>query len=361
MPQPELSIIVPLLNEAAGLANLFATIDGQSQVRIELILCDGGSTDGTVEEARRLIETAPFPVRLASSPAGRGRQMNAGAAESRAETLLFLHADSALKAPLALRAAMDALVSAEASAGHHRFAGHFRLRFRRQQEMNSAAWYYYEWKARLHRPGCTHGDQGLLLRRKFFGEIGTFREDLPFMEDEHLAERIGATGQWLLLPDELETSARRFETEGLRERQTMNAIMMNLAAIGEQDLLGRIPGLYRNGHRGGRLRLHPLLQGISAHIHGLPAALRSRFWSRTGSYVRGNAWQLAFALDARRNHRRGVPVGEGETPALDFYDRHLDRLTDNRAGIGAATLLTRLWFSLSILHARFREKAATGK
>lgn len=346
---PELSIVVPTLNEANGLERLFATLSAQQRVRFELVIADGGSTDGTVERARELAATAPFASKVIESGRGRGRQMNAGAAAASGDTLLFLHADSIFPDPLSLRTALDAFAEAVATGGSDRIAGHFRLRFDRSGPAPSLPYYFYEWKARLHRPGCTHGDQGFLTRQRFFAEIGPFDESYPILEDVRLAEIIASRGRWLLLPAEIVTSARRFETEGLRERQTLNALLMNFTAIGWDPFLAELPRLYRSQDRSGRLLLGPVLRLIADLLRTLPRRERLRLWRGTGRYVRANAWQIPLFLDVRHHFRQGAPVGAGTTPRLNLHDRFFDRLTDNGAGHWATALLVWLWFRMSLL------------
>jgi len=346
---PELSLIVPTLNEAGRLQRLFATLAAQQEVRFELVMADGGSTDGTAERARELAAAAPFAVTVIEAERGRGRQMNAGAAAASGDMFLFLHADCTFPDPLALRSALDAFFDPVASGGGNRIAGHFRLRFDRGDPAPSLPYYFYEWKARLHRPGCTHGDQGFMLGRRFFAEVGPFHEAYPILEDVRLARRIADSGRWLLLPAEIVTSARRFETEGLRERQTLNALLMNFAAMGWDPFLAELPRLYRSQDRAGRLLLGPVFRLIADLLRPLPLRERLRLWRETGRYVRANAWQIPLFLDVRRHFRSAIPVGQGETPLLRLHDRLFDRLTDNTAGQWATALLVWLWFRLSLL------------
>lgn len=346
MNVPELSIIVPTLNEAEALPGLFSMLTAQRDVAFEVILSDGGSTDGTVERAGRLGEEAPFACTVLKGERGRARQLNAGAGTARGETLLFLHADSFLVDSLALRRSLDALSAVIADGGDEKVAGHFALRFDRRDESPSPAYRYYEFKARLDRPGCTHGDQGFMLLCAFFRNVGPFDESLPLLEDTRLAEKIRSEGRWLLLPAEIRTSARRFETEGLYERQLLNALIMNFAAIGWDAFFRAVPGIYRGQDGAGRLRLHPFLNAIRELLRPLPWRERCRLWYETGRFVRANAWQLALALDVRRNFRRGVPLEEMTNPALDLFDRWFDRLTDHPPGRLVATALVRCWFFL---------------
>jgi rSAM/selenodomain-associated transferase 2 len=343
----ELSVIIPVLNEAATLPGLFRTLAAQEETVMEVIVCDGGSTDGTLKLAQKLSPDMPFPVRLVTSLPGRGRQLNAGALASAGANLLFLHADSRFPDPLAFRQGLDLLAAAINKEGHDRVAGHFALCFDRKDAAPSWGYYHFECKARLDRPECTHGDQGFLLRRGFFDAVGPFGESLPMLAETRLAEAVRATGLWLLLPVEILTSDRRFETEGLRERQTLNAIITNFAAAGWDPFFRELPRLYDCQQATGRLDLVSILRKTDRLMAMLSRSDRCRLWYATGRYVRDNAWQLALARDTRRSFRRGIPVGAGELPTLDCYDRWLDRITDNPPGRIAAALLTWLWLRWS--------------
>ena len=85
---PSLSIIIPTLNEAEGIAAQLAGLSLLRQRGHEVIVADGGSDDGTEELAR------PMADAVIHAPRGRAAQMNAGAACARGEVLLFLHADT---------------------------------------------------------------------------------------------------------------------------------------------------------------------------------------------------------------------------------------------------------------------------
>lgn len=345
---PELSVVVPVLNETATLPALFASLGSQRDVALEVILSDGGSTDGTPDLAHLLAKTATFPVIVVSAPRGRGRQLNTGAASSHSKVLLFLHADSAFPDDHALRRALDTMDAAVTAHPSGRVAGHFALTFARTRPDASFAYYYFECKARLNRHGCIHGDQGMLLTRSYFKELTGFDESVPVNEDTLFAQTVSRTGAWVLLPASLLTSARRFETEGLLERQTLNAIIMNLAAQDRYDFLRSLPRAYPCHDRTRRLDLFPVLAAASRLIADLPLSERLSLWKKTGNYVRANAWQLAFAADCRRNFRKQLEPGDGSTPWLAFYDRRLDAITAKPPGRLTATVLTWLWFRLTL-------------
>lgn len=355
---PALSIVVPILNESSCLPGLFSMLERQRGVAFEVILSDGGSSDGSLDMVGQLSRQASFPSRVLQGEKGRGRQLNAGGAAAQGETLLFLHADSDFSDPRALEKGLAALLEAICRRGDDKVAGHFALRFRRQEEKPSLAYRYYEFKARLNRPGCTHGDQGLLLTRAHFDEVGPFDESLPLLEDTRLAEAIRRQGEWLLLPAEIGTSARRFEIEGLYERQLLNALIMNFAAIGWDAFFRDVSSIYRSQDRTRRLRLLPFLVTIRKLLRALSWRERFQLWYRTGRYVRGNAWQLALARDVRRNLRLGVSMEEMSTPVLGAFDRWFDRLTDHPPGRLAAAALVWVWFQLTLFRLGLKGSAA---
>ena len=134
--------------------------------------------------------------------------------------------------------------------------------------------------------------------------------------------------------------------------ETLNAILMNFAAMGWEPFFRKLPQLYRTQDRSRRLQLLPLFREINRLINSLTLQERLSLWQNTGAYVRRNAWQLAFYLDARRNFRQGLRPGGGTTPLLAFYDRCLNRLTDHPAGRLAAACLTSLWFRLTCLYVK---------
>jgi hypothetical protein len=275
--------------------------------------------------------------------------MNEGAAAALGSFLLFLHADSSFQDGSVLRKALDALVSAMEAAGHERVAGRFALRFRLLGGTSSLIFYYHESKARLGRGECIHGDQGFLLGRSFFRSVGLFEESAPVLEDTRFAERVRKAGQWILLPGEIFTSIRRFETEGLVEREILNALVMTLSAVGRGDILKEMPRIYPGQDRARRLRLFPFFRGIRELVSKLPLRERISFWNACGAYAVENSWQLALALDIRRNYRGGMPPGEGKLHCLERFDRRIRHVTRNRGLKLCAALLVWLWFHITLI------------
>lgn len=334
---PEISVIVPVLDEAETVRKLLLTIENQQNVAAEIILADGGSTDGTLAHAAALTPSLRVPVRIVTGRPGRGLQLNAGAAVATAPHLLFLHADSIFPSPLALRTALDTIFAASTE----RAAGRFRLIF--GDAPAHPGYHFYESKARLGRPWGIHGDQGFVLSRRFFDALGHFDANLPVLEDTLFAERVRQAGTWLLVDADLLTSARRFRSEGLKERQVLNAIIVNLGRLGWWEPLEEIGAMYRRQKDTGALDTGAVVAAVVRMLDQLPEDRRQRVWRETGRFVRDNAWQLAFALDARRQFRLGARAGGDAGVWLRRFDRYVEPLLRNDAAARLAEGLVKLW------------------
>lgn len=300
---------MPALDEAAVLPGLLQQLQAQRGLTLELIVVDGGSRDGTAELARAA------GARVIASPRGRARQLNAGAAQARADWLLFLHADSRLEDPGLLAGALAAL----RAAGDERRAGHFALRFHDGEPRHARFYAFLEAKSRLNRPGSIHGDQGLLIHRRFFAELGGYDERWPIMEDEVLAARVFAAGGWRLLPGTLGTSARRFEREGVGPRYALMALMMALWAAGDVGFFEEAPGLYRPPAEGQPLRLGPFWQLARRRLRALPPERRRAACRAIGRLAAGNAWQIPYFLSGQdpawlAHHDRWLGPGLASRP-----------------------------------------------
>jgi len=329
MKPARLSVVIPTLNEAGALPALLRDLQGQRGLDTEVIVADGGSDDGTLQLA------TAAGARVLQAPRGRGRQMNAGAAAAGGEWLLFLHADSRLPAPELLAQALQHLRSQPGEL----VAGHFRLRFRRQQPGHDFFFRYLEGKTALGRPGTINGDQGLLLSRRCFAQLGGYDEHLPFLEDQAIAERIFADGRWLLLPGGLETSARRFEREGHARRYALMALIMAMRAAGLEEFFRRAPQVYAAQHQAGRLQTGGYRRLAREVLGQLPRQQRLAAYRRIGSLLGANAWQLAHALDT-------ATAGDGRW--LRHYDHRIQCLATTAAAarLGGALAALALWMPL---------------
>jgi rSAM/selenodomain-associated transferase 2 len=206
---PSLSVIVPVLDDAAAAAGILAQI--KADPHVDVLIVDGGSD----AELGRLAGRRPL-TRVIRTTAGRARQMNAGARESTGEWLLFLHADSQL--PPGWRAALAGL-------GPHIVGGWFRF------ALDDAAWQarvierLVAWRVRAMR--LPYGDQGFFVRRDVFARLGGF-QDLPLLEDVEFVRRLVAAGAVAELPLPLRTSARRWKRDGWFRRSLRNSLIVAL-------------------------------------------------------------------------------------------------------------------------------------
>jgi rSAM/selenodomain-associated transferase 2 len=207
-----LSVVIPALNAAATLP---ACIGALARLPGEVVVVDGGSTDGTAELAARL---GALVVR---APRGRGRQIAAGVAAARGEWLLLLHADTVL-APGWAAAAYPHMARDPSRAAYFRFTLDGPERQARRLE-RMVAW-------RCRRFGLPYGDQGLLVARALLEEVGGVR-DLPLMEDVDLVRRIGRA-RLVPLPADAVTSAAKWRRDGWTTRSARNLACLSLYFLG---------------------------------------------------------------------------------------------------------------------------------
>jgi len=210
-----LSIVIPTLNAAQTLPGCLAALTGTP--RGEIVVADGGSTDGTQALAQTL------GARVVEAPRGRGRQMAAGAEAATGDWLLFLHADTRLAPGWTEEAAAFMTDPANAErAAYFRFALDDPAPAARRVE-RLVAW-------RCRRLGLPYGDQGLLIARAFYERLGGYRP-LAMMEDVALVRRIGRRRLMALDATAL-TSARRYERDGYLLRPARNLLCLALYFLG---------------------------------------------------------------------------------------------------------------------------------
>jgi len=196
-----LSVIVPTLNAEATLQETLKTLAGATDAISEIVVVDGGSVDHSVDIASRL------GARVIQAPRGRGGQLAAGAAASRNDWLLFLHADTRLSDHWQSEVATFMAAPANKQrAAFFRFALDDAAPAARRLERMVA------WRCRFF--GLPYGDQGLLIARDFFVGLGGFRA-LPLMEDVDLVRRIGKR-RLAMFESRAITSAARYRNGYLR-------------------------------------------------------------------------------------------------------------------------------------------------
>lgn len=223
------SIVMPVLNEAAliepALRQLRSDFPG-----CEIIVADGGSTDGTGDLA------APMARVIRSSP-GRAAQMNAAARHARGDVLWFIHADTRIDA--AAFGQIQAAMADPAVVG-----GGLHLGF----DQSSSALRYVAWTSNL-RARYLHwvfGDQAMFIRRSVFETLGGF-PDLPLMEDLEMSRRLHRQGRLALVPSTATTSARRFTDQGAWRTLAFMQYLKLLYFLGADPY--RIAARYRAGPR----------------------------------------------------------------------------------------------------------------
>lgn len=305
-----IAVIIPTLNEATALPGLLADLAAQEAVTVEVVIVDGGSVDDTVQVADQA--SGNLDIRVITSEPGRGRQMNAGAAASSAEQLLFLHADSRLPDTLLLSKAIGYWQDDTERSGPS--AGHFSLRFCGAKKRRFL-YRYMQGKTTFNRPNCFNGDQGMLIGRKLFAQIGGFDESMHFLEDQRISVAIHRQARWITLPGEITTNARRFEQAGPRRQWLLMFLIMGAYGAPVPGFLARAPMLYREQKELKRLRMAPYFRCYASVMREMGWRGSFRGWWGLGGFAAGHSWQIFYGLD--------LLLRQNGYPILRFYDRYL--------------------------------------
>ena len=207
-PAQKISIIIPVMNEAATIARTISHLAGGDH--LEVIVVDGGSTDETAELA------GSRGAKVIHSNPGKAVQMNAGAAAAVGDILVFLHADTLLPGGFS-----DQIVSSLNQKNVA--AGAFQLSI----DSNAAGLRIIEhvanWRSRLLR--LPYGDQALFMKKSLFEEIGGF-PNLPIMEDYILVRRLKRKGKIFIVPAAVVTSPRRWLHLGIFKTWLTNQLIV---------------------------------------------------------------------------------------------------------------------------------------
>lgn len=202
-----ISIIIPVLNDKEELLRCLRNL--QNIAAAEILVIDGGSSDGSPEEAEK------FGVKVIRTGPGRARQMNVGAGLAGGDILLFLHVDTVL--PLRfMNVIQEAVGDGKAVGGAFSFSLDGPGVFYRFIEKTA--------NFRSRHLGVVFGDQAIFAGRGAFKAAGGF-PDLPVMEDCALVDCLKKEGRFILLPQKALTSARRWEEAGPFRNTIVNVVI----------------------------------------------------------------------------------------------------------------------------------------
>jgi len=194
-----LSIIIPVLNEAASIDQFLQELTTINDSNVEIIVVDGGSSDQT----ESLV--AKHNVMLVNSPRGRARQMNAGAIMASGDVLLFAHSDTKFSS------VTEQLIAIR-SANQVNSWGFFKVKLSGQH------WMYriieLMMNIRSQNTGVATGDQCIFVNSELFKKLEGYK-DIPLMEDVELSKRLRSISRPCIIKDVVTTSSRRWEKNGI--------------------------------------------------------------------------------------------------------------------------------------------------
>ncbi|XP_035680057.1 uncharacterized protein LOC118418306 [Branchiostoma floridae] len=238
---PSWTVIIPVLNEAK---NVKSAIDSAMQTasstssHTEVVVCDGGSTDGTPDVVKSVAQLYPEgTVKFVSSPKGRGVQMNTGVQHATGDYLLFLHADTCLPSSWQ-RVAFRTLCKPGVSMGAFRFG--LKDKSAEGSDNSSDSWWFelqmrfLVWNANLKSTQfeLPYGDQAFFMTTRQFLEVGGFPEFL-LLEDVKMVALMKRHGHVAIAEgDPALTSDRKWRQHGYFQVTARNILVMLASKLG---------------------------------------------------------------------------------------------------------------------------------
>ncbi|MBW1295437.1 TIGR04283 family arsenosugar biosynthesis glycosyltransferase [Aquimarina litoralis] len=225
----KISIVIPILNEAASICKLLSHLIKVARSKhsiSEIIVVDGGSIDTSKKTVLEYAKNQNTPIKVVDSEKGRAKQMNTGASVATGDVLYFLHADSFPPKYY------DQDIITEIQKGNE--AGCFRMKF------DSNHWWlrFLGWLTKFESKRCRGGDQSQFITASLFKEIEGYDENYIVYEDNDLVDRLFAINKFVIIPKYVITSARRYREVGVWRLQYhfLNIHMRRWLGASSEDL-----------------------------------------------------------------------------------------------------------------------------
>jgi rSAM/selenodomain-associated transferase 2 len=219
------SVIIPVYNEEAAIGEALSSLPVNDST--EVIVVDGGSSDGTVGLAKQ------FSVKLVHTTKNRALQMNAGASEATGDVLLFLHADTILE--------NDGLKAVQDCAGGGCVGGCFTQKIDSDRIIYRVIEASGNLRAKLSK--VFYGDQAIFVRKDVFHRMGGFN-NVDLFEDVIFSKKLRTEGKVTVLPDRACCSPRRWEKQGLVRATLINWLVTVGFMLGVSPM--RLKRVYRD-------------------------------------------------------------------------------------------------------------------
>ena len=295
-PAVVVTLIIPMLNEQRRLRGCLESILAQDYPldRVEILLLDGMSADGTREIAKEMIEAHPsVSITLVDNPRRvPAAAMNIGIRRARGAYILRMDAHAEAE-PDFIRKTLEVLDRTGAacvggrvvSVGESRTSRAIALAMTSRFGVGDAHFRYAQTEQEVD--AVAYG----AYRKSLFDEIGLYDEDLVYSEDNELNDRLTRAGRKVLLSPEIRVRYHPRETLFALWRQYFRY------GRGRTRYMVRAPGSIRLRH------LAPFALVTFLELNLILGFLDERFWVvMLGTLVLWGAAAITATLLAGRDH-----------------------------------------------------------
>lgn len=209
---PEISVIIPCLNEENNLKELLPLLKKNgAKTTLEIIVVDGGSVDDSV-----LVADSLGAIVYQCDKPSRACQLNTGAFYAKGPILYFVHADT--------RPGVDFGKTIIFANEQNKSSGCFRYKFDSELYLLKINSWFTQFNGIL----SGGGDQSLFIRKTLFEELSGFNPEFCVMEDFDLVRRIRKHSDFHVLDVEILVSARKYESNSWIRVQAANFMAFSL-------------------------------------------------------------------------------------------------------------------------------------
>jgi rSAM/selenodomain-associated transferase 2 len=227
-----ISIIIPALNEEANIKKLVPYLQNCClNKESEIIVADGGSTDGT----RAAAESAGAKL-IVSAVKGRAVQMNVAARAAKYSILYFVHADSVPPSSF-FKDITDAVSTGYAT-------GRYQTKFDSNKWLLKINAFFtrFDWFV------CYGGDQTLFVTTTLFKKINGYNENLLIMEEYDFVKRAREFARYKIFSKTALVSARKYDANSWWRVQIAHYSIVRLYKKGvpQKELIEKYKRLLKN-------------------------------------------------------------------------------------------------------------------
>ena len=210
----QVTVVIPTYNSEKTIEN---TLNSICKYFNKIIIVDADSCDLTIQMSKK------YNIKIIKSLKGRGPQLVLGAENAHTDWIFFLHSDSTINKNNLID--INKFIT---NTLNNNKAASFKIKFNTNNIWSNLLSKLVNIRSKYLK--LPYGDQGLLISRSFYKNIGGYK-NIPIMEDVEIIRTIGFRNI-KILNSYIITDAERFENQVWIYRSMINLFCLTLYFLG---------------------------------------------------------------------------------------------------------------------------------